>query len=258
MRHFNRVSFIYTLLAVLITLMAGAGMAQTDFWEQTNGPFGGTVNSLAINSNGDIFAGTDGDGVFRSSDNGDNWTQINAGLTNTKVRALAINSSGEIFVGTLSGVFRSTDNGDNWSPINTGLTQFDVVIAFAINSSGDIFAGTFGGGGLFRHVESPTAVEEISSSIPSSFALEQNYPNPFNPETIIRYQLDRTAEVKLEIYNIVGERVTTLVDKKLSSGAYFVTWHGSDALGRPVASGVYIYRLQTDSFVESKKMLLLR
>ncbi len=88
--------------------------------------------------------------------------------------------------------------------------------------------------------------------------LRPNYPNPFNPETIIRYQLARTAEVRLEIYNLVGQKVTTLVDKKLSSGAHSVTWHGLDALGRPVASGVYIYRLQTDSFVESKKMLLLR
>jgi len=93
---------------------------------------------------------------------------------------------------------------------------------------------------------------------PGTFSLSQNYPNPFNPETVIRYQLARTAEVKLEIYNLVGQKLTTLVDKKLSSGAHSVTWHGSDALGRPVASGVYIYRLQTDSFVESKKMLLLR
>ncbi len=102
-----------------------------------------------------------------------------------------------------------------------------------------------------------TAVHGPATEI-FEFALRPNYPNPFNPETIIRYQLARTTEVKLEIYNLVGQKLTTLVDKKLSSGAHSVTWHGLDALGRPVASGVYIYRLQTDSFVESKKMLLLR
>ncbi len=102
-----------------------------------------------------------------------------------------------------------------------------------------------------------TAVHGPATEI-FEFVLRPNYPNPFNPETISRYQLARTAEVKLEIYNLVGQKVTTLVDKKLSSGAHSVTWHGLDALGHPLASGVYIYRLQTDSFVESKKMLLLR
>ena len=207
--------------------------SQGDFWEATS-LCEDMINSLAINDNGHIFAGGL-NGIFRSTDNGDNWTGTNVSAT---VLALAINDSGHIFAGSLIVVFRSTDNGDNWTELDLGLQGFlPVIHALVINDAGHI---TF-----------------VPAQL-SSFALEQNYPNPFNPETIIRYQLDRTAEVKLEIYNIVGEKVTTLVDKKLSSGAHFVTWHGSDALGRPVASGVYIYRLQTDSFVESKKMLLLR
>ena len=72
-----------------------------------------TVRSLAINAGGHIFAASDGGGVFRSTDNGDHWTQT--GLTNTYVLSLAINSSGHIFAGTFGGLFRSTDNGDNWT-----------------------------------------------------------------------------------------------------------------------------------------------
>ena len=86
----------YINLTLLLSFPATSLIAQTDFWQQTNGPSGATVNSLDINSNGDIFAGTDGGGVFRSRDNGATWSQINTGLTNTDVRALAINSSGDI------------------------------------------------------------------------------------------------------------------------------------------------------------------
>ena len=130
----------YINLTLLLSFPATPVIAQANFWEQTNGP-GGNIRSLAINSNGDIFAGTTLGGVFRSTDNGDNWSPINTGLTTTAVLALAINGSGEIFVGTFSGgVFRSSDNGDNWSAISVGLTNTNVG-ALSINSNGDIFAG---------------------------------------------------------------------------------------------------------------------
>ena len=77
----------------------------TSFWQQT-GLTNTIVFALAINSSGDIFAGTRGDGVFRSTNNGDSWSAINTGVTNTVVFALAINSSGDIFAGTGGGVFR--------------------------------------------------------------------------------------------------------------------------------------------------------
>ena len=93
---------------------------------------------------------------------------------------------------------------------------------------------------------------------PTEFELFANYPNPFNPETVIKYELARGAEVRLEIYNLVGQKIATLVNEKLESGVHSITWNGRDALGSPVASGVYFYRLKTSSFVASKKMLLLR
>ena len=161
-----------------------------------------------------------------------------------------------IFAGILDeGAFRATDNGDTWSPINTGLTN-TIVRAFAINSNGDIFAGT--GGGVFRSVESTTAVEEISSSIPASFALEQNYPNPFNPTTIIRYQLSESSDVELTIYNQLGQRVKTLVTETQPVGMYQTEWNGQNEMGRRVSSGIYFYRLNAGSFSETRKMSLLR
>ena len=123
------------------------------FWAQTNGPQGGDGIALATNPSGNVFVGTQGGGIFRSTDNGENWTGVNNGLTATNVRALAINAvSGHIFAGTFGGVFRSTDNGDSWIAINNGL-EFPLVISLGINSSGDIFAGTFEGGSVYRSTD---------------------------------------------------------------------------------------------------------
>lgn len=105
--------------------------------------------SIAVNANGDIFAGTATDGIWRTTNNGTNWTQIIQGLTNFNINTLIVKSNQHLFAGTLSqGVFRSTDNGDNWVQISQGLTNNNVT-AFAIKSNGDLFAGTVGGG-VFR------------------------------------------------------------------------------------------------------------
>ncbi|HUV29731.1 MAG TPA: T9SS type A sorting domain-containing protein [Acidobacteriota bacterium] len=91
------------------------------------------------------------------------------------------------------------------------------------------------------------------SAMPADFALEQNYPNPFNPATDIKFSLREASHVRLEVYNIMGQRVATLVDKRLEAGSHVVTWDASDA-----ASGVYLYRLQAGDFTHTRKMTLLK
>ena len=100
------------------------------------------VISLAANADGDIFAGTfEGGGVYRSTDDGENWTLVDNGLTNTYVTALAINGAGHIFAATFGGgVFRSTDNGDIWMELNTGVPNA-TFLSLAVTASGYIFAG---------------------------------------------------------------------------------------------------------------------
>jgi hypothetical protein len=94
--------------------------------------------------------------------------------------------------------------------------------------------------------------------LPNRFALLQNYPNPFNPETRIEFSLPRSGEVTIEIYNVLGQKVKTLVNERLSAGKKTVTWDGTDDSGALVSSGVYLYRIKAEDFVEAKKMLLLR
>jgi len=93
---------------------------------------------------------------------------------------------------------------------------------------------------------------------PKNYKLYQNYPNPFNPMTHIEYQLPKQTMVKLKIYNIKGQEVKSLVDEMKEAGYHAVIWNGLDNNNTPVTSGIYYYRMVTDSHVEIKKMVLLR
>lgn len=106
----------------------------------------------------------------------------------------------------------------------------------------------------------PTGIAEASTgqTLPLSYALEQNYPNPFNPATTIRYVVPKDGHVRLVIYNVAGQRVRMLIDAAQPAGRYRTIWDGANAHGQAVASGVYLYRLSTDNFSESKRMTLLR
>tara|TARA_B100001964_G_C14033867_1_gene509527 strand:- start:505 stop:873 length:369 start_codon:yes stop_codon:yes gene_type:complete len=104
-----------------------------------------------------------------------------------------------------------------------------------------------------------TAVTETrSEAVPQSVSLEQNYPNPFNSDTIIRFALPSSQPVTLEVYNLAGQRVTTLLRGLRSAGTYSVHWDGRDDGAQLLASGVYLYRLTTGSQVMTRKLLLLQ
>lgn len=105
----------------------------------------------------------------------------------------------------------------------------------------------------------PTAIKDKNEQLLSHFKLEQNYPNPFNPETIIRYQLPQNSQVRLKIFNISGEEIATLINKKQGIGEHNVTFNGAN-----LASGIYFYQLEvsasghTGKYVQSRKMILLK
>lgn len=106
--------------------------------------------------------------------------------------------------------------------------------------------------------DNPSAVDDIIPPRPTAFSLGNNYPNPFNPGTTIAYTLDRRAEVRIDIVNLLGQRVRTLANETMAAGSYRIVWDGTDDAGRPAASGIYLYRLRADGAVQAKKMLLLK
>jgi flagellar hook assembly protein FlgD len=127
---------------------------------------------------------------------------------------------------------RTCDHAGNWSGISN--------VAVATTTS--IGVGT----------------DDENADVPSDFQLRQNYPNPFNPSTTIEFSIPRNEQVQLVIFNVLGERVTTLLSDYLAAGHHQVTWNGNDLYGKPVASGVYLYRLEAGSKVWVRKMALLK
>jgi formylglycine-generating enzyme required for sulfatase activity len=99
---------------------------------------------------------------------------------------------------------------------------------------------------------------DLPKQIPSSFQLEQNYPNPFNPSTTIEFQLPRDILVSLDIFNVLGQKVATLVNETKKAGYYQIQWNGTNNAGQAVATGVYYIRLQSKDFVATKKIMLIR
>jgi len=94
--------------------------------------------------------------------------------------------------------------------------------------------------------------------IPTAFGLSQNYPNPFNPTTSIEFALPEAANVSLEIYNLLGQKVRTLVNGYVSAGYVTTRWDGLDQHGQEVGSGTYIYRLKTTDRTFTKKLVLMK
>lgn len=202
-------------VVILLTIFCSPGYGQSDFWKQTNGPFGGRVNVLSINNQGHVFAGTEGGALFRSSDAGNNWSRLNGGLLNTSVLTLAVSETNIVFAGSQ-------------------------------------------GAGVFKSTGPTTTVTDHSLGLPVVFTIKQNYPNPFNPSTTINYYVSSAAKVELKIYNQLGQEIRTLENSVQTNGAHQTLWDGRDGNGNSVSSGLYFYRLKAGSFVETRKMLLIR
>ena len=108
------------------------------------------------------------------------------------------------------------------------------------------------GGGIYKGTAT-TGIKLTHNLIPDNFSLEQNYPNPFNPSTTIQFALPKESFTMLEIFNTLGEKVSTLVSENLSAGSYKYDWNAS-----LLPSGVYFYRLSTEKFKQTKKLLLMK
>ncbi len=139
---------------------------------------------------------------------------------------------------------------------DSALYQFDEVYFDTVSNTNIIGKNIFfpyGPQGM------PTDVTEDESRVlPDMYRLSQNYPNPFNPSTKIEFDLAKSGVVKLTVYNLLGKRVRTLFSGHLSSGRKSVIWDGRDEKGRPLASGIYFYRIKTGDFTDTKKMVLLK
>ena len=255
--------------------------------------FGQQGSSVAISADGKTIV--EGGATYNGSDGGmcvfarkdTSWTQQSqwlagwgdVGSTSGVVwdpvmqgSSVAISADGNTFVEGGYGddnwkgaiwVFTRTDS--VWTQEGTKLTGSDTVgttiyqgITVAISGDGKtILEGGSGDnnkvGAAWSFFNPITGVNDNIASTPIKFSLEQNYPNPFNPSTVISYQLPVSSFVNIKVYDLLGREVSTLVNEEQQSGNHEVTFDGSK-----LASGIYLYTLQSGSFVQTKKMLLMK
>lgn len=158
--------------------------------------------------------------------------------------------------GEQGGVVKSTNGGQNYKAINEGLPDPAPVSAASISneSTPQMYIGFFqnqdNGAKIYKR-SFPIGIQSISSEVPGGFLLSQNYPNPFNPTTNIEFSIPKSSFVKLVVYDMLGREVETLVSQSLNAGKYRTDWYASK-----YSSGIYFYKLTTDNFNETKKMIL--
>ena len=125
-------------------------------------------------------------------------------------------------------------------------------VAYAYDSNSNLLSTTVAG-------DLGTSVQDPESDVlPKVFALQQNYPNPFNPTTTIEYRVPSASHVKLLIYNMLGQRVRTLLDEQKQPGVHQIVWDARDDFGRKVAANVYFYRFVAGDFRKIQKMVLVK
>jgi photosystem II stability/assembly factor-like uncharacterized protein len=191
----------------------------------------------------------------KTTNGGINWFNLNVILTPFCLDFINQNTG---WVGGRSGqatavIYKTTNSGFTWTLQFSNPKSTIVNSVFALDSNnawlcGDyssIFTTTNGGGII--------GINNINTQLPKSFSLYQNYPNPFNPVTRIKFDIPKSSNVKLVIYDVLGREVEILFNESKKPGTYEVNWDGSK-----YASGVYFYKLITDEFVETKKMVLLK
>jgi hypothetical protein len=264
---------------------------QTNTWStlgtgSSNGVSGGifsAVYALAVVGNEVVVGGTftqaggvSANYVARFNTQTNTWSTLGTGSSNgvsggasSYVSALAVVGN-EVYVGgnfTSAGgvsanfVARFNTQTNTWSTLGTGSSNGvnNWVYELAVVGNEVVVGGTFTQAGgvsanyVARWNSGTSRVEQLSPTAPKTFLLEQNYPNPFNPSTTIRYQLPVASEVKLEIYDVLGKKIATLVNERQSAGSYQVVWNASG-----LSSGTYFYRLQAGTFVETKKMIMVK
>jgi photosystem II stability/assembly factor-like uncharacterized protein len=203
--------------------------------------------------------------IYMSTDYGYSWSPRTSG-TSENLYDITFKNPLEGVVAGANGVVRYTsDGGFTWHEDTylSGLTTRDIISISGVdaNTASAITINDFNGDSqgadttFFVAVSSEpfVGIDDYDDITPTEFYLEQNFPNPFNPSTTIQFSLPKSGDVTLKIYNLLGEEVKTLVDEYKEIGNHSIQFNANN-----LASGIYFYRIQAGSFVQTKKMILVK
>ncbi len=238
----------------VIPALQGLGSAAYDLGFS----YGGT--GFIVGVGGDFWASPL---ILRKAPLDTSWTMVPSSVPGSgPLFSVSVPSHDVIYAcGVSGGIVKSTDGGDSWSGYSLPFARvqipnlysvyfIDEKHGFAVGESGTILYT--GNGGV-------AGIDDHGPGIPTDFVLEQNYPNPFNPATAISYQLSAVSKVSLVVYDILGRKVVTLVNgERQSAGRHFANWDGTNHSGERVGSGVYYYRLTTETGTRTRKAVLIK
>ncbi len=237
---------------------------QGKHWEYfTRMAAGLSINQLAIHPQDAqrMYAATP-EGLYLSQDRGNTWALLVIPAIGRGLRLpLRFDDRDKQRFYWITGpqLLETRDGGKTWRSLGDDLAGAPWFNDMAINPLDPevIYAATTWG--VYR-LDTRTVVTAVEGgrATPETFALASNHPNPFNPTTTLRFSLPQAGEAELSIYNLLGQRVATLVKGPQEAGPHALQWDGRDDAGRELASGVYFYRLQAGTQVETRKLLLLR
>lgn len=200
-----------------------------------------------------LFVGTE-NGVFSSSDMGENWIKSNNGLQDNQLVNTLYKYDNLIFASSNNEIYYSLNHGNNWKLFDTKLESTNMFFinnmliidsVFYINTDHGIYKNSLN--------EIITNIGKENSNIIYKFRLEQNYPNPFNPTTKIRYSLPKSGSTKIYLYDILGREIIKLVDEHKEIGSYEIEFNAAN-----LSNGIYFYRIISGNYSETKKMVLLK
>lgn len=229
----------------------------TDFWQVINTPTYCSLYSIFFIDVNTGWAVGSQKKILKSTNGGENWFSLNNIDTSnyaSPLESVFFVSSNTGWIACRDTILYTTNGGTNWIAQRPTLnSSFYGCIKFVTNNIGWVIDGensilykTTNGG-------NPTGIKPISNETPATFNLSQNYPNPFNPVTSMNFDIPKTSFTKLIIYDVTGREIQTLVNQELIAGTYKVDFQGNS-----LSSGVYFYRLQTNDFIQTRKMVLLK
>ncbi len=208
-----------------------------------------TIGYVSLQRNGNVAPVF----ILKTTDGGTTWQQKQFSSTGYFVQGIGfINETLGWIGGTTLSPYQTTDGGNTWAPLTIGnqLNRFRKV-----NDS----IAYFFGASVFKYSSGTSlGATKEKIAVPENSLLETNYPNPFNPQTTIEFKIPEDGFTTLLIYDSKGAWVRTLVNGIMNKGNYTLTWNGRNEADEEAASGVYLYKLQTKNYSETKKMALVR
>ncbi|MBM4159266.1 MAG: T9SS type A sorting domain-containing protein [Ignavibacteria bacterium] len=222
-------------------------------WSEFYTPNGIEIWAIDMSSGGSGFAAGGNGGnsyIYMTTNTGVTWNLVYSG-TQGRIRGLDFYS--QVFAVGLNGtILKGSGDGTIWSAQNSGVNNTLYAVS-VLESNHDIAYVAGDNGTMLKTNNGGIGIQNISSEIPDKYSLSQNYPNPFNPLTKIRFAIPKNEIVTLKIYDLLGREAAILVNEKLQSGAYETTFDASS-----LPSGVYFYKLKTNTYSDTKKMILIK